>query len=149
MKNMLLGLIISALLGSAFSMSEISWGTDIVAAKTEAQASDKHILLSFSGSDWCANCMRLEKTLFESTLFQQYALEHFVLLNADFPARKKNRLSEAQTQHNEQLAEKYNRAGLFPMVLILNAEGEVVGKLSHPKERAEDYMEQLKKMAGS
>ena len=126
-----------------------TWLTDFDEAKKVSGESGKMILLSFSGSDWCANCMRLEKKLFDSEEFAAFASENLVLLNADFPARSKNKLSKEQTAHNEALAEKYNKAGKFPTVLVLDAEGNVKGKLQHPKESLSEYMGQLRSMTGS
>lgn len=132
---------------SSFTMnSGVEWLTDFEKAKSTADDSGKMILLSFSGSDWCANCIRLEKTLFSSEEFTAFATENLVLLNADFPARSKNKLSKEQTAHNEALAEKYNKAGKFPTVLLLDATGKVLGKLDHPKETVEAYMAQLKSL---
>jgi thioredoxin-related protein len=123
-----------------------NWTTDIETAKATAASESKLILLSFSGSDWCSNCIRLEKTLFDSEEFKSYYADHYVLLKADFPMKKKNKLSPEQTAHNEKLAEKYNKSGTFPTVYILNAAGEVVGKLEHPKDTAAEYIAQLTKL---
>ena len=99
------------------------WLINIDEAKKEAKNTERPILLSFQGSDWCANCIRLERSLFESESFKNYASENLILLKADFPSRKKNKLSDEQTAHNEKLAEKFNKEGAFPTVIILNAEG--------------------------
>ena len=40
------------------------WLYNIDQAKAEAIKENKLILISFSGSDWCAPCIRLEKNLF-------------------------------------------------------------------------------------
>ena len=134
-----------ALICVSFSTtSDKSWGTDFDKAKQQALAENKVILLSFSGSDWCGNCMRLEKVLFESSEFAAFAKDHLVLLNADFPMKKKNILSAEQTKHNEGLADKYNPKGVFPMVKVLSADGRVMGELSTPKETASEYIRALK-----
>ena len=44
--------------------TDVEWKTDYEASKKVAVSESKYILLSFSGSDWCSNCIRLEKTLF-------------------------------------------------------------------------------------
>ncbi len=123
---------------------EAEWGLDIDAAKSKAKMEGKVVLLSFSGSDWCANCMRLDKVLFQSDEFASLAKEELVLVKADFPSRSKNKLSKEQTVKNEALAERYNTNGIFPTVLLLSSEGEVIGRLSHPKESAELYVSELK-----
>jgi thioredoxin-related protein len=127
----------------SFGQEAIAWNEDMIVASEQAENEGKMILLSFSGSDWCANCIRLDKVLFQSEEFASLASEEFVLLNADFPARSKNKLSKEQTAKNEALAEKYNKGGVFPTVVVLSADGNVVGKLVHPKDSVEEYITQL------
>lgn len=40
-----------------------NWKTDFSQAATEAIAQNKPIILVFSGSDWCAPCIKLDKTI--------------------------------------------------------------------------------------
>ena len=49
-----------------------------------------------------------------------------VLLNADFPRYKKNQLTAAQQKINDALADKYNNKGVFPLTVLLNAEGKII-----------------------
>jgi len=60
-----------------------SWLTDINQAKTTAQQEHKLILLNFSGSDWCAPCIKMKKEVFESAAFLAKADQRLVLLRAD------------------------------------------------------------------
>ncbi|MEM7162295.1 MAG: thioredoxin family protein [Bacteroidota bacterium] len=137
-------LLIIVLLSFSFGIAEENWKTNFDDAKKEAAANEKIILLSFSGSDWCSNCIRLEKTLFESDEFSVFAKEHLVLLKADFPMRKANKLSKDQQQHNDALAEKYNKKGKFPAVFLLNEKGEVLGQMGHPYETPSEYIANIK-----
>ena len=143
----ILAIITLAVTFSAFTLPDSSpWLTDIDQAKAKAASEGKFILMSFQGSDWCANCMRLEKDLFEQAAFEGFAKENLVLLKLDFPARKKNQLPAEQKAHNEKLAEKYNKEGAFPAVIILDADGKVVGKMKHPSKSADEYIASLKKI---
>ncbi len=126
----------------------VIWYTDFDKAVEAATEDDKTVMISFQGSDWCANCMRLERTLFESAAFGAYASENLVLLKLDFPARKKNQLSEAQQKHNDALAEVYNKNGIFPTVIFLNKEKTILGELSHPSSTVEEYMANIKSVIG-
>ena len=129
----------------SFSLtSELSWLTNLDSAKTTAANEDKVILLSFQGSDWCGNCMKLEKSLFESAEFKGYAEKELVLLKADFPMKKANKLSKELTAHNDDLASKFNKKGSFPLVIILNSQGEKIGEMTHPLPSTEDYLNNLK-----
>lgn len=40
-----------------------NWQTNFEEAKVLAQKENKNIVLVFSGSDWCAPCMKLEKNI--------------------------------------------------------------------------------------
>lgn len=108
------------------TFSTTEWTTDFSKAKTEASAKSKYILLNFSGSDWCGPCMKLKKEILDSEEFLKFAEDKLVLVRADFPRNKKNRLSPEQTQQNEALAEKYNHEGKFPLTVLINADGKVV-----------------------
>lgn len=96
-------------------------------------------MLNFSGSDWCAPCILTKKEYFESESFAKMAKDNIVLVNADFPRKKKNQLSPEQTKKNEALAEKYNKEGNFPYTLLLDADGKVIkawkGKPEAPVEK--------------
>jgi thioredoxin-related protein len=109
-----------------FSLSTAEWTTDFNKAKTEATEKSKYILLNFSGSDWCGPCMKLKKEVLDSEAFLKFAEDKLVLVRADFPRNKKNRLSPQQTKQNEALAEKYNNEGKFPLTVLIDATGKVV-----------------------
>jgi len=106
--------------------TSVDWLTDFKTAKATASAENKYILLNFSGSDWCAPCIKLKKEVFESESFAAIAEKKLVLLHADFPRAKKNQLSKELTKHNEALAEKYNPEGKFPLTLLLDFNGNVI-----------------------
>lgn len=121
------------------------WGYDIDAAKSSAKQLNKTILIVFSGSDWCKPCIQLHKELFESEAFKAYAESNLVLVKADFPYKKKNRLTKEQTAHNEGLASLYNPEGEFPRAVFTDASGKVLGTFSYDKTKVPaDYIDQFK-----
>lgn len=140
--KLILSLSLAVLLMSS-TVETVNWLVNMDDAKAQSVQSNKKILLKFSGSDWCANCKRLDKQFFQSTEFIDFAKENLVLLEADFPSRKKNALSDEQVKHNEALAEQYNKKGIFPLVLVLDAEGKVLGELKQPKRLKNEYISQL------
>lgn len=140
MRSLLFTSILVLLYLSAYSQQ---WYTDFQSAKELAKLNDRNIVLVFSGSDWCAPCMKLEKTIWESEVFKKYSEEHFVLVKADFPRRGKNKLSKEQEAMNKQLAEVYNKQGQFPKVLVLDYEGKVLGVTGYKKLKPEKYIEIL------
>jgi len=131
-------LLLVFLIGMVFNPS-ISWQTDIQKAEQSAKTEHKFIILNFSGSDWCGPCIRLHKEVFDSEVFTNYASGHLVLLNADFPRAKKNQLSKEQQKKNDEMADVYNKDGVFPLTLLLNADGKVLKRWDgFPKESAEE-----------
>ncbi|HVV05290.1 MAG TPA: thioredoxin family protein, partial [Puia sp.] len=95
-------------------------------ARQLAQQQHKHILLNFSGSDWCGPCIMLRKEVFDVPSFQSFADSTLVLVNADFPRLKKNQLPKEQQQSNDKLADQYNTQGKFPLTLLLSADGKIL-----------------------
>jgi len=119
------------------------WHSNYNNAATLAQKENKNIIMVFAGSDWCAPCIKLEKYILESDDFMQYAKNNWVLLKLDFPKRKKNKLSEQQQEHNDNLAEKYNKNGYFPLVLVLDRHDNVLGETGFKDITPQDYINEL------
>jgi len=137
MKLLFLSFLISAIL-------PISWSENFEEAKNEAKKSHKLILLNFSGSDWCGPCIRLRKEILQSEVFEGYAKEHLMLVNADFPRQKKNQLPAAQVKLNEALADKYNSEGKFPFTLILDENGKVIKSWEgYPNISPENFVKEI------
>ncbi|WP_298896188.1 thioredoxin family protein [uncultured Psychroserpens sp.] len=128
-----------------FSVSAFSqeWITDFNTAKSSAQKDSKKIVLVFQGSDWCAPCIKLDKEIWHTDEFKTYAKDHFIMLKADFPKRKKNALPQSQQEHNNKLAETYNKNGYFPFVVVLDAKGNKLGAIGYKKVSPSDYIKIL------
>ena len=119
------------------------WQTNFEDAKAVAAENNKKIVLVFSGSDWCAPCMKLEREIWNSDAFKSHAEENYILLKADFPKRKKNALTDLQQEHNNSLAERYNKNGYFPLVVVLNSEGKTLGEVGYKKIEPKAYIKLL------
>jgi len=129
-----------------FSFTGIAqnWTTDFVEAKQKAIEKNQNIVLVFSGSDWCAPCIKLEKEIWNSDTFKATGESSFVMLRADFPRRKKNALSKSQQAHNNNLAAIYNSNGYFPLVVVLDQDGKVLGETGYQKITPQEYINLLK-----
>jgi len=119
------------------------WTHDLGHAKEIAQKEQKDILLVFSGSDWCAPCIKLDNQIWQSDAFKVHAEKHLVLVRADFPKRKNNQLPKEQQKKNNTLAEKYNKNGYFPFVVLLNANGEIVNQLGYKNISPTEYIKAI------
>lgn len=121
------------------------WESDFETAKQKAHEQQKLILLEFSGSDWCAPCIRFRKGVLETTSFKSFADSALILLNADFPRLKKNKLSKEQQKKNDKLADQYNPNGVFPMTVLLDADGKMLKTWEgYPNLSAEQFISQVK-----
>lgn len=117
---------------------------DIDLAKQEAVELNRPIALVFSGSDWCKPCIQLKTNILQSSEFVAFSDENLVLVELDFPYRKKNRLAKEQQAHNEQLAQQYNSGGVFPLIVFINADGTEKGRLQYDSRLSvEAYIEQV------
>lgn len=135
--------LIILLLASSGLMTAQSWLTDFNEAKEQAKKQNKKIILVFQGSDWCTPCIKLDYEIWQSAEFKDYAKEHFILLKADFPRRKKNRLSKEQQAKNNDLAERYNHNGIFPLVVVLDTSGKILKELSYEAISPKEYIKKL------
>ena len=120
------------------------WQPDFETAQKVAAKKEQNIVLVFSGSDWCAPCIKLERDVWEQESFATAVGEDFVFYKADFPRRKANKLSKEVTTRNAELAELYNIRGSFPLVVVLSPEGDMLGQTGYKKVSPTEYADILK-----
>lgn len=128
-----------------FSPGKQIWLHDLDSAKEIAKKEHKLILLNFSGSDWCIPCIKMHDEILNSDVFLNYAGENLVLVNADFPRKKKNQSTTAQQAINDKLAEQYNNEGNFPYTLLLDSNGNKL-KIwdGYYKNGSDNFIEEIK-----
>jgi thioredoxin-related protein len=132
-------------IAAVFLYISTNWENDFPKAIEKARTENKYIVLNFSGSDWCIPCIRMHKEMFDSPEFTEYANQHLVLVNADFPRLKKNQLSKEQVKKNEQLADSYNPDGTFPLTLLLDANGKVIKRWEgYPDLKPAEFVNSIK-----
>ena len=117
-----------------------NWKSDFDEAKTTAAKENKNIVLVFSGSDWCAPCIKLDNVVWQSEAFKKEVEKNWVAYKADFPKKKANQLAPELTEANKKLAEKYNKNGSFPLVVLLDKSGKVIGMTGFKNVSATDYI---------
>lgn len=128
------------------TMFSQNWKSNFEEAKAEAMKQEKNILLIFSGSDWCAPCIKLDKNIWQSEEFIKYSDQNYILYKADFPKKKANQLSDTLKNQNNELAEKYNQNGNYPLVVLLDKNGKVLGMTGYKNVSPNDYLEILKSL---
>lgn len=117
-----------------------NWQTNFEQVKAQALNENKSIVLVFSGSDWCAPCIKLDKIVWQSEAFKIEAEKNWIIYKADFPKKKANQLAVEMTEQNKKLAEKYNKNGSFPLVVILDKNAKVLGMTGFKNVSAEEYI---------
>ena len=127
------------LLLSSLSYSQ-DWQTSYERSLNKAKKENKKIILVFQGSDWCGPCIKLSQEIWSSDYFINYSNKKFVMLQADFPRKKKNFLSDEQQKSNNLLAEKYNPNGYFPFVVIMDKNENLLGEMGYKKTTPENFI---------
>lgn len=136
--------VLAAVAISAGAFASEGWETDFEKAKAKAKAENKHILIDFSGSDWCGWCVKLDKEVFSKDAFKAYAKENLVLVLADFPRDKSGQSAKLQAQ-NDKLAKEFGVRS-FPTVFVLDSAGKPVAKTGYQAGGPEAYVEHIKKL---
>ena len=126
------------------------WNTNLEIAKSKALSQNKNILLVFSGSDWCTRCIELEKTVWQSPEFKAEADKNWVLLRADFLQKKGIPDPVDVNDMKIILAERYNRNGFFPYIVLLDKHGRVIDRGGYEElTTAREYINHFKKLGKS
>lgn len=101
------------------------WLENYEAAKTRAAAEGKHILLDFTGSDWCSWCVKIDKEIFTKPDFKAFSSKNLVLVELDFPQGKE--LPAAVKAQNDSLGRQFKVDG-YPTLVLLDPAGKEVGR---------------------
>ena len=120
-----------------------NWLTDFSSAKAKAEDEEKPILINFTGSNWCAGCIRLDKEIFSKPVFITYANEHLILLKVDFPMGVQQ--EESLVNQNNFLYDLYDIEGL-PTVVLVGSEGEIYRDTGYGSEDPRNYVTNLKSL---
>ncbi len=102
----------------------------------------KYKLILFEGSDWCVNCIRLEKNVLTNAAFIDFMKKRNITFERiDFPQRKQ--LDEATQQYNAEMAEKYGFQGIFPTIILERSNSEQTQTLEYHDQSCSDFIAQL------
>jgi protein disulfide-isomerase len=116
-----LTLIITAMLALPVLAADLNWQTDLNAAKAQAKKDGKLVFIDFTGSDWCGWCIKLDKEVFGTKQFAEFAAKNLVLVKLDFPRKLKQ--SDELKKANAALKDQFSIEG-FPTLIVLNGEGK-------------------------
>ncbi len=145
MKKLLLALAALAFTLPAFAAGP-AWHTDLPKAQAKAKAEGKLVLLNFTGSDFCSSCMRRHEEVFPGKEFTEFAQKRLVLMELDFPLKKKQ--PAALKQANEAIQKQFKVDG-FPTLILLAADGKKLGEVEIDlfDAKAKDLVAAIEKLA--
>jgi thioredoxin-related protein len=120
------------------------WQNDLQVGLKEAAQMNKKVLLFFSVPERCDACNRLERNIFKSPEFIEFASENYVLVKIDF-SYEAEELSKDQLEKNLLIVEKYNKDGFFPHVVVLNKDAKITNKVCvYTRETPQQYLSLLR-----
>lgn len=114
------------------------WTSDFEAARKQAAAENKSLLIDFTGSDWCVWCKKLRQEVFEKEPFATRAGEKFVFVELDYP-NDKSLVTEAVAAQNASLLKRYPVKG-YPTVLLCDPEGRPFASAGYQPGGPEKYL---------
>jgi protein disulfide-isomerase len=121
------------------------WMTDYAAALKKAKKEKKVVIADFTGSDWCGWCIKLKNEVFDQQEFKDWAQANAVLLEIDFPNKKK--LPDALKEQNEKLGKEFKIEG-YPTIVFLDGNGKELGRGGYEKGGPAAWIAMAEKEAG-
>ena len=97
------------------------WTHDYDAAKKLAKEKKLPLFINFTGSDWCYWCKLMDKNVFSSQEWKDWAKKNIVLAWIDFPNNKKL-VPQKYVDRNKTLAGEFSVRG-FPTYIIFDSDG--------------------------
>jgi protein disulfide-isomerase len=125
------------------STTASGWTENFTDAKTRASTLKRHLLLNFTGSDWCGWCIKLDSEVFSKPEFKSLADSNLVLAKIDFPRTRSQDL--AIKSQNQGLLSTYNVTG-FPTLILLDSSGKEVKRW---RGFSSQFLAELKKQIGA
>ncbi len=109
------------------AQADVSWSTDLEAAKKQAAAQKKLVLIEFTGTDWCTYCVLLHKNVIATPDFEAFMQPLFVPVQIDVPIRAD--FDQKLLARNKALCQELKVPG-YPTLMVMTPEGRVVGGFS-------------------
>ncbi len=116
---------VAALSASAFAKTPEGWSTDLEKAFVQAKAENKPVLVEFTGSEWCPQCIVMSKNVFSKKEFVDAASKKFILVELDIPfgGVTKDETGEDVKDKNMKYVEAYS-VSEFPHVILFKPDGK-------------------------
>ena len=119
-------LFLATFFTAAAVAADADWYQNYDKALAKAKETGHSVLLDFTGSDWCPYCIQMDKQVFQTDQFKQYAAKNLVLLKVDFP--NSHPLPKEVEDQNNKLQEQYGVGGMLPTFILVDKDGKVLTK---------------------
>ena len=136
----LLAILTLLVLGTPGAFAKPGWIDDFDKGLAQAKTEKKVTLADFTGSDWCVWCQRLDKEIFSTPEFKEYAKANLVLVEVDFPQTKP--LPKNKQEKHDKLAKEYEIQG-YPTVIVFDPEGKKIGQLGYTQGGPAAFIKEL------
>lgn len=118
------------------------WNSDSNSAQKEAIKFGLPIYLVFTGTSWCPPCQSMERLVFSSSAFRDFANQNVVLMKITVPG------SRRLTGFDQQLSDQYGISS-YPTILLLDDTGKEFYKHSGASIDPERHTTKMKKLIAS
>lgn len=123
----------------------LQWTTNYEEAVNQSKATNKPILLFFTGTGWCSACARLEKEALSTPEFIQNVGNQFIFVKVDFPRGTAAPLDPKTNAQNKQLLSKFGVRS-FPTILLLDSQLQQIGMTGYRPGGGSAYAAHLMKL---
>jgi len=123
------------------------WSTDLDKGFADAKAAKKPLMVEFTGSTWCPQCVVMTKNVFAQPEFIEAASKKVVLVEIDVPfdSAEDRKKAGPAGERNMALAEKY-KINEFPHVVLFDPEGKEISRfLAADYPKIDVFLQQLDK----
>jgi thiol-disulfide isomerase/thioredoxin len=107
------------------------WEPDMGTAMHEAQETKRHILVLFTGSDWCEWCQKMDDEVFSQREFAVYTHANYIIVKLDYPRQTPQ--SESTKRENAEMLRRFDVRG-FPNAVIMDENSRVLTRIEGYRE---------------
>jgi protein disulfide-isomerase len=136
-----IAVVVTLLLTMGARAGQEQWTTDYDKAVAKAKDEKKILFLNFTSTDGNATVRKFNKEILGQDKFYAYAKDNGVILVDIIMGAKKSQNPTIKKQH-QQAVKKYN-VKKFPVVLIADPDGKVLGEIGYVAGGPEPFIAKL------
>lgn len=124
-----------------------AWIEDFRVGLAKAEGLQRHLLIFFTGSDWCPYCIRLDKQVLSTEAFKKETSKDFIFVKLDFPrTTPQDPGIRAQNQRlSELFSKRFNLQG-YPTIYLADPTGTPYAQTGLNDLGPKAYVEDLRRL---